>query len=211
MRSTKILLLVSCAIAAAFAFARTQAAETSSGEARPRAALRSTTSQLRALEDERAGWKAREAEQQRALEALRAQLGAARQGAPKGGDRKRAELDRLLAAQVEEKAEQAAENARLSQSLAQCQGSTKDAAEAAGKERDRLAAENQRLGERVKALEARNAGMYQVGKDILDWLSRVGVGGAIAAREPFLGLKRVELENIAQDYQDKLLEQKVKP
>jgi len=47
--------------------------------------------------------------------------------------------------------------------------------------------------------------MYQVGKDLLAWLEQVGVGG-----EPFFGWKRVQLENVAQEYADRLMEQKVK-
>jgi hypothetical protein len=208
MRSTKILLLVLCGLAPALFLARAQAAESSGGEARLREALRSTTSQLRALEDERAAWKAKEAEQQRQLEALRKE--ASVKSAPRAAARDR-KLDRILAAQAEEKA---AESARLGQSLAQCQSSSREvaaASEAAGRERTQLAADNQKLAERVKVLEARNAGMYRVGREILDWLSRQGVGAALAAREQFLGLKRVELENAAQQYEDKLLEQKVQP
>ena len=47
--------------------------------------------------------------------------------------------------------------------------------------------------------------MYQVGKDLIAWLEQIGVGG-----EPMFGWKRVQLENIAQDYEDKLYEKKVK-
>jgi len=40
---------------------------------------------------------------------------------------------------------------------------------------------------------------------ILDWLDTVRTG------EPFLGFKRVELENTAQDYDDKLRAERVRP
>ena len=49
-----------------------------------------------------------------------------------------------------------------------------------------------------------------MGNDILDWLSKAGFGDALLAREPLIGIKRVELENIEQDYQDKLLDQRVR-
>ena len=36
-------------------------------------------------------------------------------------------------------------------------------------------------------------------------------GEALTAREPFVGVTRVKFENLIQDYQDKLADQKIKP
>ncbi len=199
--------------AAALALRPALASADAAGETRLREALRTATTQLRALEDERGAWQAKEAQLQKELESLRKQ--ASTPPPPRAGDRGAAELSRRL----DEKSKAADE---LEASLAQCRAAARDAADATRAkeegERTRLAAQMTQLTERAAALEtkgaaceARNARMYKVGKDIIDWLSNVGVGAALAAREPFLGLKRVELENTAQDYQDKLLEQKVKP
>jgi chromosome segregation ATPase len=185
------------AMALAPAVARPDAAT----EARLRDALRAATAKVQALEDEKARWQSSEAALQKEIGELR------RRPAPKDpGDRKAAELQRRLT-------EQAEGAARLQASLGQCQAAAKDAAEearVAGQERTRLATEGAVLQARLAAAEARNAGMYRVAREVLDWIDDLGPGTAYDARDPFLGLKRVELENVAQDYRDRLLEQKAK-
>ncbi len=195
------------AFAASAAFHPSASRADGPGDTRLREALRTTTSQLRALEDERSTWQAKEAALQKELETLRAQAKAAGGVSSRASDRSLAELRRKVADQAEA-------SAKVQEALAQCQAAVRDGAEAARvreDERLRLKADATDLGARLAASEARNARLYRVGKDIVDWLSRVGVSGAIAAREPFLGLKRVEMEKIAQDYEDKLLEEKAKP
>jgi chromosome segregation ATPase len=203
MRATPAARLAFC-IGAALAAGAARA--DSAGEGRLREALRTTTAQLRSLEDERSRWKAGEASLQQELESLRTQLAAARRALARGGPAE-AETKRRLD-------EQAAAAEGLKESLAQCQAATRDATEAARAredERARLATQAASLAERAKACEAKNERLYRVGKDVIDWLSNLGFGAALAAREPFLGLKRVELENVAQDYEDRLLDQRVKP
>ena len=171
-------------------------------DARLRDALRAATVQVRTLEDERAGWKAKEAALQKELEGLRSRL---KSGGAKASDQ--AEHRRQLAAQAEA-------NARLTEALAACQATSRADAEAVRtkeEERARLAGREAGLAERLAAAEARNERLYRVSKQIIDWLSQIGVGGALAAREPFLGLRRVELENIAQDYEDQALKERIKP
>jgi chromosome segregation ATPase len=177
-------------------------------EVRLREALRSTTSQLRALEDERARWQAKEPEQAKELESLRKELAGARRGAARDGDRK---LSGRLAEQTEAIAKLAEANARLNEALAQCQkaaGAAEETGRAGEAGRTRLAAEVAELKKRLSASEARNERMYRVGKQIVDWASNADL---TSAREPLLGLKRVELENAAQDHEDKLLQEKARP
>jgi chromosome segregation ATPase len=190
-------LVAVAALAAALApaLARSDAAS----ETRLRDALRTSMAQLRTLEDEKAQWQSTEAALRKELEALRRQPAAADRG-----DRKAADLRRRLV-----EGEEAA--ARLKRSLDKCQADAREAEEA-GRSRDedhtRLTAEAAALRERLAASEARNVRMFQVATAVLDWIDRLGTGAAFAAREPFLGLKRVELENAAQDHRDKVLEQK---
>jgi chromosome segregation ATPase len=199
MRSVSWNVAMICLLAAALApgVARPDAAS----EARLRDALRAATAKAQALEDEKTRWQEAEAALKKEVEELK------RRPAPKDpGDRKAAELQRRLT-------EQAEGSARLKASLDQCQAAAKDAAEearAAGQERTHLATESTALQARLAAAEARNAGMYRVAREVLDWIDDLGPGTAYEARDPFLGLKRVELENVAQDYRDKLLEQKAK-
>src|SRR5215471_6169145 len=163
-------------------------------EARLRDALRSTTAQLRALEDERQRWQQAEAQLRRELETLH--------GLPSPSSA----ADRNLAAANRRVSEQQAANARLKESLARCQASVPaTAAPTVGQltedERKKKDEEIAKLREALSASEARNVQMYRVGKDLIAWLHEIGVGG-----EPFFGWKRVQLENAAQQYEDRLTE-----
>ena len=173
-------------------------------ESRLRDALRTTTAQLRTLEDEKTRWQATEAELKRQIQELQGATAAA-QG--RSSDRTVATLQKRLSEQVDA-------NKKLKDSLARCQ--TQPAARGPGTaptvaasdkedDRARLATEVTNLREQLKSSESRNLEMYQVGKDLIAWLEQIGVGG-----EPMFGWKRVQLENIAQDYEDKLYEKKVK-
>jgi chromosome segregation ATPase len=181
----------------------------SASDTRLREALRTTTTQLRAAEDERARLQASEAALKAELEAVRAEAATAKRS---GASRRQVdELNAKLAEATRELAEQREAGKKASEALAQCQASAQDTAHAKDEQEKRLGGEVASLGERIAALEEKNAQMYRVGKDVIDWLSAKGFGAALAAREPFLGLKRVELENAAQDYEDKLVAQKVNP
>jgi hypothetical protein len=47
--------------------------------------------------------------------------------------------------------------------------------------------------------------------EILTRYEKFSLGEALAAREPFIGLTRVKLENLTQDYSDKISKQQAKP
>jgi len=171
-------------------------------ETRLREALRSAQTQLRALEDERAKWQETEAELRKELEAAKKEVAPA----PKHGPSERAVwlLNRRIA-------EQESAAAGLKESLAKCESASREASSAArlsDAERARLKAEAAALGARLAASERKNEKMFAIGKEIIDWVSNIG---ARVESEPVLGLRRVELENIAQDYDDKLLEERVRP
>jgi chromosome segregation ATPase len=194
--------------AAALATARRAAADAAS-EAKLRDALRAATAQVHTLEDERAAWKSKEASLEKEVETLRGQLkaaaGAASAASGKRFDRELAEAKRQLAEHVEA-------NRKLAESVVSCQGaarSSTEAGRACEDERARLAPQLAAANERLTAAEEKNRRLYRVGKDLIDWLANLGFGSALAAREPFLGLKRVALENAAQDYEDKLYEQRL--
>ena len=170
-------------------------------ETKLRDALRAATAQARTLEDDKARLQASEAALRKEVEELRK-----RPAQKEGGDRKAAELQRRIG-------EQAESTSRLKGSLEKCEAASREAVEGARateQERARLATEGTALQARLAAGDARNVRMYQVAREVLDWIDRLGPGEAYEARDPFLGLKRVELENVAQDYRDRLLEQKAK-
>ena len=170
-------------------------------EAKLRDALRATTAQLRTLEDEKARWQRTEADLRAELQTVR---GLPAPVAPKVSPSERKQVA-VLSRRVSELNEA---NARLRASLARCEPTAAKAApppQLADEERKRLAAEVGGLKEKLAGSEEKNLEMYRVSKELLAWLEKVGVGG-----EPFFAWKRVELENIAQEYGDRLLGQKVK-
>ena len=67
------------------------------------------------------------------------------------------------------------------------------------------------LQRRVEDDESKNLALYKLGKEVLNRYERFGLGTAITAREPFVGTTRVKLENLVQDYSDKLMDQTIKP
>lgn len=173
-------------------------------DARLRDALRTTTAQLRGLEEEQGRWQAREAQLKKELETLRAELAEAKKGAGRRGE------DRVLRQRLAEQAEAAAKAAAA---LAQCQKSAEEANAAQAsraKERDEERAEAtgriDGLTRRAASCEARNARAVQAGREFIRW-----VGERSLLCEPILGLRRVELETRAQDLEDKLLEAKAGP
>lgn len=175
-------------------------------EARLREALRAATARVDALEREREKQATAEAALRKELDSLRSRL-AAEVRAPERPSQV-AELKARLAAEVEAAANAAAKAAARLEECQAASGVSAQAAQSREDERTKLAGDVTSLRERLAQSEARNARLYAVGKDILDWLDRLGFGKALAAREPFLGLRRVELENVALEFEDKLLEQK---
>jgi len=199
MRLLAALLYSSCALLA-LAPSASRAAETAT-ESRLRDALRSTTDKLRALEDEQARAQARESQAKKELEALRKELLAARRAAPR-----QQKLPEARPGQ-EQLAAQAEASKKLGDSLAQCQKQLAEAAESARQKQGEEAA----LSGQLDGLQARSAGcearagrLYRLGNDFLAWLA----ADSSALCEPLIGLKRVALENKAQEFQDRLLELK---
>jgi chromosome segregation ATPase len=69
-------------------------------------------------------------------------------------------------------------------------------------EGDRVAARSElRTQEReLKTCIDRNAGLYNLNAEVLDRMANRGFWAAVGEREPFTKLKRVELENLIDDY-----------
>jgi hypothetical protein len=66
------------------------------------------------------------------------------------------------------------------------------------------------MDRRLADLQSKNAEMYRLGTEVLDRYAQFGLGTAIAAREPFVGITKVKFQTLVQDYQTKLTEQTVK-
>lgn len=174
-------------------------------EARLRDALRQAITQQRSMEDELARLKAKSAQDDKLIETLKAQPPKAA-AAPDTAilERMEAEFNRRLASQQETiaRAGETLEKWKSAYEQAASMARTKEA------ERMQLAAQTEGLTQRATACEAKNAKLLEAANEVLDRLKAISVAEAMAAHEPFVGMKRVELQNLAQDAEDKLLDQK---
>ena len=77
--------------------------------------------------------------------------------------------------------------------------------------RKRLEDEKIVLVRKTEDQKIKNAEMYKLGREVLLRYEKFGLGEALGAKEPFVGTTRVKLESFVQDFQDKLVDQKIKP
>ena len=184
---------------------------------RLREALRSATIQQRALEDEVVRLRAQNAEHESTIQALQEEIAA--RIAPAVVERMEVEFNERLATKNEvidrlsEHLEQFRSSiAQLTENLEKWKAAYQEIAEVARTKeaaRVRLVGENATLSERVTVCEAKNVELFKVGSELLDRYANVDLADVMEIREPFLGFKRVELQNLVQDYQDRLLDQQL--
>lgn len=180
------------------------------GADRLRVALRDTMLQLRTAQSELAGLQAAQAgfaDEKKALtdkyEALKKQIVADRAG-----------TDKTVAGLSAQVADQKTVIGRLNEALekAKAEGEkTAQAARAAEAQATKLTNENIVLERRAADREAKNLALFLIGNEILTRYEEFSLGNALRAKEPFVGLTRTKLENLVQDYQDKLLDQRARP
>ncbi len=66
------------------------------------------------------------------------------------------------------------------------------------------------LNRELEDRSAKNIELFKIGSEILTRYEKFGLGTALTAREPFVGTTRVKIQGLVQDYQDKLVDQKIK-
>ena len=170
-----------------------RAAADDATEARLRDALRTTTDQLHRLEAENAALQEKQSGQSVAPAVNEKKKSTA-------SNRTIAELQRRLTA-----AEQDAAKAKAAYAEAIAVVEKKDAENAAASAG--IAADKNKMA----ICQAKNEAMAKIAGEILERYENAGFGDILARKEPFVGLKRVELQNIAQDTGDKIRESTVKP
>lgn len=186
------------------------AADPAAGEIKLREALRDTMLQLRAAQGDIANLQAAQtalADEKKTLaekyEALKKQTAA-----------EHAAMDKTAGNLSALAAEQKAEIGRLKETLEKTNAElqkTADAGRAAEAQRAKLSVENNVLQRKVADREAKNLALFMVGNEILTRYEDFSLGNALAAKEPFVGTTRVRLENLMQDYEDRLTEQRMRP
>lgn len=125
------------------------------------------------------------------------------------------ELTRLRAAVAAFQAQNEALRAQLGQSQAAI-GSLRSEQAATQAELKQAQSRGQALdGElgqcraRVDTLIGHNRRLFEIGNELLDRFEKKGVWASLRESEPFTGLRRVELENIVQDYRFAIDDQRV--
>lgn len=192
------------------AMATARGAEPNAAEAKLRESLRNTMLQLRTIQGERDTLAAEKAqlEQDKTAAIEKAETLGKQIVADKDAS------DKAIVSLTDKTALQSARIAELEQSLEKWKASQKEAVELAkAKESARAALNTQaiELKRKVADQQVRNRKMYEAGQEILSRYEKFGLGTAITAREPFVGTMRVKLENLMQDYSDKLDAQRIKP
>ncbi|MBV6500927.1 MAG: hypothetical protein CJBNEKGG_03417 [Prosthecobacter sp.] len=184
---------------------------------RLRDTLKNTMLQLRAAETERAGLQAAHLVDEAKIKELGAKVEELNQkivkmtkDANEEQEAARKEIDLLKNA----KEAQSGQIARLQEALEKWKTGYNEVVKVA-RERETLRAKavskavlaERRLAER----ERQNLELYVTGREILDRLAGFSLGTALTAREPFVGTTRVKLQNLVQDYGDRLQDNKYNP
>lgn len=167
-------------------------------ETKLRESLRNTMLQLRTVQNDKVALQAQQGENEQKLKALTAQVAALMKQA--------SEAEKASADQAVElaKFKEAIEKWKVAYEQSSTVASAKEI------ERARLAESSIMLQRHVADLQTRNAALFKLGNEILLRYERFSLGDALAAKEPFTGITRVKLENLVQDYQDKLAAHKAR-
>jgi hypothetical protein len=172
-------------------------------ETRLRAALKSAAARIRELEEQNAQLTAKQAEFDRDKQAMMAK--AAEDEKAQADLRQQAEADKAALEQGAAVQHQQQEN------IGKLQASYNEVSQTA-RSRDadakRLDAVLGQVRPRLQGCEAKNAELYKLGEEILDLYDKKDLFDVVAS-EPVTKLKRVELENAMQDYEDKMRDNKI--
>jgi trehalose/maltose hydrolase-like predicted phosphorylase len=189
-----------------FASAQQQASPV---EQRLREQLKAALLQIRTAESERATLLAAQAELDQKVKTLTEQVAAL----TKQGAEDKEASDKVVAKLNDELAAKSADITRINELLVKSDTAGKKAAELAKtkeEQRAKLAAQAIELQRTVADQRMKNAKMYEAGIEVLSRYEKFGLGTALTAREPFVGITRVKFENLIQDYGDKLADQRIK-
>jgi hypothetical protein len=187
-----------------------QAADQNSPETKLRETLRNTMLQLRTAEADREALKAAQEQNEQEKKTLGENL----EKLTKQSSTDKDASDKIITNLKAQDAEKDKLIADLKESLDKWKAAynqVADVARSKESERAKLAGEKIVLERKVAIRETKNAAMFKLGNEILTRYEKFGLGTALTAREPFIGTTRVKLENLVQDYSDKLSDQTIKP
>jgi chromosome segregation ATPase len=205
----KRFLLLGCALTAALARTALLGADPAPADDHLRSELRDVTLQLRSVQSQLSDVQAQQATAISERDALAAQCEALKKkvaSTQDSGEKAAAELRAQLAAA---KAEDSQLGDMLFVAKSKGDNATRDIKDESQRNA-KLKSEVIVLTRKVSELESKNLALFLVGNEILTRYQEFGLGTALSAKEPFVGSTRVRLENLVQDYQDKLSDQRAR-
>jgi chromosome segregation ATPase len=182
----------------------------SPAEAKLREALKNTMLQLRTSENDKATLQAAQAEADEKIKALTAQV----EAATKQMAADKAASDKAIAAMQTKLDERDKILAGVREDLDKTKEDDKKMTNLAGTEGTqitKLGEQVNQLNRRVADQQVKNEGMFKIANEILARYEKFGLGDALSSREPFTGITRVKLQSLFEEYQDKLVDHKIKP
>ena len=178
--------------------------------AKLREALRGSMLQVRDMQNKIATLEAQDADKAFTIEDLEAKLASAQKRL--ADDKSTA--DRAIALLEERNEKQEAEIGQLRVAVEKWKASHKEAVSLAQKTemlRNKLSREKVALERIVSDQRTKNHEMFKAGMEVLERYKDHALGDAILAREPFTGNMRARFQQLAQEYGDKLSDQRIKP
>lgn len=172
--------------------------------------LRSTMLQLRDLQGQVANAQAVKLQDDAKIKDLTAKLAKI----TKQSAEDKSAADKTIADLTEKNAAQDTRNAQQVEALGKWKkgfNELLEKAKAIDAKRAELAQQKILLDRKVAEQQRKNWAMYDLGKEILRRYEHYGLGDAITAREPFIGLSKVKFETYIQDNGDRLADAKIKP
>jgi chromosome segregation ATPase len=189
----------------------------STTESRLRDALRNTMLQLRDAQGQVAALQASQAQSDKdnadlktKIDALTAQIASL----TKQSADDKAVSDKAIADAKAQNSDLSAQIAKLNVALAAWEKDDKEYVELAKEKeaaRAQLAVQAILLQRTIDDREIKNLQLYNLGNEILTRYEKFGLGDALGAKEPFTGIARVKLQELVQDYKDKISDQRVTP
>ena len=189
--------------------------QTPSTETRLRQALRDTMLQLRDAQNQGVTLQATQAQSEKDKADLQAKVDALMAQVKSVTDEAatdKAAADAAITDLKSQVTDQTGQIARLNEGLKKWKTAFDETAQIAiAKEAARAQLELQvaLLQRTVDDRETKNLALFKLGNDILTRYEKFSLGDALFAKEPFIGVSRVKLETLVQDYRNKLLDQAI--
>lgn len=178
--------------------------------AREREMLRRAQEALRQSQEENADLGRSKADAEQKLKDAASQLDSARNASKSAQSALKVQLQSAAAAQADLKQQLE----RAQQQIALLTSQQLETAKRLGARESELKQTQQdlQLGKTANAsCEAKNLQLYEYSTELVQRYQKKGVWSALAQKEPVLGIKEVGIENVVQEYQEKLASQKITP